>query len=48
MATEGDTYEEARERVMEAIEGYLESLLKDGESIPEDKKIQAPDTCVDH
>lgn len=39
LVTEGDTYEEARERVMEAIEGYLESLIKDGEPIPRDKKI---------
>ena len=36
---EGDTYEEARTRVKEAIEGYLESLQKDGEPIPADKKL---------
>lgn len=39
LVTEGDTYEEVRERVKEAIEGYLESLIKDGEPIPPDKKI---------
>lgn len=39
LVTEGETYEEVRERVKEAIEGYLESLLKDGLEIPEDKKI---------
>ncbi len=39
LVTEGDTYEEVRERVKEAIEGYLESLVKDGEPIPPDKKI---------
>ena len=39
LVTEGDTYEETRERVKEAIEGYLESLVKDGEPIPPDKKI---------
>jgi antitoxin HicB len=39
LVTEGDTYEEARERVKEAIEGYLESLQKDGQPIPADKKL---------
>ena len=39
LVTEGDTYEEAHERVIEAIEGYLGSLLKDGLPIPPDKKI---------
>ena len=39
LITEGDTYEEAHDRVIEAIEGYLESLVKDGQPIPPDKKI---------
>jgi antitoxin HicB len=39
LVTEGDTYEEARARVKEAIEGYLESLQKDGQPIPADKKL---------
>ena len=39
LVTEGDTYEEARGRVKEAIEGYLESLQKDGLPIPPDKKL---------
>jgi antitoxin HicB len=39
LVTEGDTYEETRERVREAIEGYLESLLKNGQPIPPNKKI---------
>ncbi len=30
LVTEGDTFEETRERVNEAIAGYLESLLKEG------------------
>jgi antitoxin HicB len=38
LVTEGDTYEEARERVREAIEGYLESLRKDGLPFPPDQK----------
>jgi antitoxin HicB len=39
LVTEGATFEETRERVTEAIEGYLESLRKDGQPIPPDKKI---------
>jgi predicted RNase H-like HicB family nuclease len=39
LVTEGDTYEETRQRVAEAIEGYLESLVKDGRPILPDKKI---------
>jgi antitoxin HicB len=40
LVTEGNTYEETRLRVTEAIEGYLESLVKDGLPIPPDKEIQ--------
>ncbi len=39
LVTEGDTYEEARGRVTEVIEAYLESLQKDGQPIPPDKPI---------
>ena len=39
LVTEGDTYEEARARVKEAIEGYLESRQRDGQSIPATKKL---------
>jgi antitoxin HicB len=39
LVTEGDTYEQVRARMTEAIEGYLESLIKDGEPIPADKTI---------
>ncbi len=39
LVTEGETFDETRERVREAIEGYLESLIKDGDPIPVDKKI---------
>ncbi len=39
LVTEGDTFEEARERATEAIQGYLESLIQDGEPIPPDKPI---------
>lgn len=38
--TEGDTLEEAKAMAKEAIEGYLESLLKDGEPIPEDVDVK--------
>jgi antitoxin HicB len=34
LATEGDTIEEARAMVKDAIRGYLESLMKHGEEIP--------------
>jgi antitoxin HicB len=39
LVTQGDTFDEARLRVKEAIEGYLESLQKDGLPIPADKKL---------
>ena len=39
VVTEGDTFEEARERAKEAIEVYIESLLKDGEPVPLDKTL---------
>ena len=38
LVTEGDTLEEAREMVKDAIRGYLESLLKHGEEIPIEPK----------
>ena len=34
LVTEGDSLEEAREMVKDAIRGYLESLRKHGEEIP--------------
>jgi predicted RNase H-like HicB family nuclease len=34
LVTEGDTMEEAREMVKDAIRGYLESLIAHGEEIP--------------
>ncbi len=39
LVTEGDTLEEARAMATDAIQGYLESLKKDGEPIPRDKSI---------
>ena len=43
LVTEGDTFEEAREMVEEAIVGYLESLRKHGEAIPvEDSPLVVP------
>jgi predicted RNase H-like HicB family nuclease len=36
LVTEGDTLEEARERARDAIQAYLESLRKDGLSVPPD------------
>ena len=34
LVTEGDSLEDAREMVKDAIRGYLESLRKHGEEIP--------------
>lgn len=39
LVTEGDTYEQARGRAVEAIEAYLESLQQDGLPFPPDKKL---------
>ena len=39
LVTEGDTLEEASAMAKDAIRGYLESLKKDGQSIPKDKEI---------
>ncbi len=39
LVTEGDTLDEARDMVCDAIRGYLESLQKDGAPIPEDIKF---------
>ncbi len=38
LVTEGDTLAEAREMAGEAIAGYIEVLLKDGQPIPEDSR----------
>jgi antitoxin HicB len=37
LVTQGDTLDEAFEMAKDAIEGYVISLIKHGESIPEDK-----------
>jgi predicted RNase H-like HicB family nuclease len=37
--TQGRTREEALERAKEAIQGYLESLQKDGLTIPKDVEL---------
>jgi antitoxin HicB len=39
LVTEGDSLEEARAMATDAIQGYLESLKKDGEPIPKDESI---------
>ncbi|MCU1232400.1 MAG: hypothetical protein JWP63_367 [Candidatus Solibacter sp.] len=39
LVTEGNTYQKTHARAVEAIEGYLESLRKDGLPIPPDKKL---------
>jgi antitoxin HicB len=37
LVTEGDTLEEARDMARDAIRAYIESLMKDGEPIPEEE-----------
>ena len=34
--TQGETVEQCIERAQEAIAGYIESLIKDGEPVPEE------------
>jgi predicted RNase H-like HicB family nuclease len=40
LVTEGDTLEEAREMAKDAIKGYIESLVQDGQPIPGDIKLR--------
>ena len=40
LVTEGDTLEEAREMVKDAIRGYLKSLAMDGLPAPKDIKLR--------
>ena len=40
--TEGDTLEEAKGMATDAIKCYCESLLKDGEPLPEDVHLPEP------
>jgi predicted RNase H-like HicB family nuclease len=39
LVTEGDTLQEARDMAADAIRGYLEVLIEDGEPIPADNLI---------
>ena len=41
LVTEGDTLDEAREMVLDAIRGYLESLRRDGLAAPDDIRLTA-------
>ena len=38
--SEGDTLQEARENIADAIKAYLESLIKDKEPIPKDIEVK--------
>ncbi|MBI1745982.1 MAG: type II toxin-antitoxin system HicB family antitoxin [Acidobacteria bacterium] len=40
LVTEGDTLDEAREMAKDAIKGYIESLVEDGQPIPSDVKLK--------
>ena len=37
LVTEGDTLEDARDMSRDAIRAYLESLIKDGEPVPDEE-----------
>jgi len=41
LVTEGDTLAEARIMAADAIRAYVDSLRKDGQAIPADKKLSA-------
>lgn len=41
LVTEGDTLAEARRMARDAIQAYLESLRKDGDTIPTDPRLTA-------
>ena len=38
--SEGDTLKQARENIVDAIQAYVESLLKDGEPVPKDLDVK--------
>jgi len=40
VVTQGETLEEARAMATDAIRGYVESLIKDGEPIPRDRAVE--------
>jgi antitoxin HicB len=42
LTTEGDTFEEARMMALDAIKGYLETLLENDLPIPEDVQFPQP------
>jgi len=44
--TWGETFEEARRNVRDAIDAYLRSLKSDGESIPEDNGVEILETVT--
>lgn len=44
--TWGETFDEARQNVRDAIDAYLRSLKSDGESIPEDNGVEILETVT--
>ncbi|CAN5784162.1 hypothetical protein BH20ACI4_BH20ACI4_24790 [soil metagenome] len=48
LVTEGDTLDEAYRMAKDAIEGYLISLIKHGEPIPEDKMTMPVRVRIDN
>jgi len=47
LVTEGDTLDEAKEMVKDAIKCYLESLIKDGIPCPQESEATAKMTLAD-
>ena len=41
LVTHGSTIEEARAMAQDAMEGYIETLLEDGEAVPESETAKA-------
>lgn len=46
--TWGETFEEARQNIRDAIDAYLRSMIADKEEIPEDKGVEIVETIQIH
>jgi len=42
LATQGETFEEAKAMALDAIKGYIETLLELGQSVPEEAPSSRP------
>jgi len=39
LVTEGDTFEEAKAMALDAIKGYIETLMENGQPVPQENPI---------